>query len=549
MINLEWSSEHYSIADKYVTIAEEIKTLRSIAMAEFFVSSITNSSKRSSLDLRLSNIVVVTDIQHIIDFGRSVYTSNTPPYNNISSADFSLITYLPTNITLRDISNGDYGIKLDIVQAFNNMSYSGMNTGDDSGIYLDTALQDSFDVVAGSPAIIKLHGLQSGQVVDFKFLASKANSTDRVTRFTATNQLDVSTTFSDFVTQDANNNILNTVEINNTFANELGEIFITISCEGASTVAHLNVMEFTVKETFISSQFILQSVLINNGDAECSGRDVNITLNFTGTATHYMLSESSTFDGVSWIEYVGISGDNVPFTLSDGNGEKQVYVKVKNNNGIISNILFDKIVLGLPGSKVVISLSHSSYSTSYYRDLNGETINFMTWNTGESLTNFPLKSTEGIIKGYFVIKPSQYPVDSTIKLFALGGGSAPVLNGDTGIYPDLYITRFFYPQSANVTGNKSLFRMSGFAPGTYTIRVLMSSSQVVTPTNQAKLFYQGNSGNPVVYATQSANNTTVFTEIPNIIVSQDGLLDLYCFNTGNLSNIPGLNLLEIIKTA
>jgi hypothetical protein len=549
IINLEWSSEHYVIADKYVTIAEEIKTSSSIAMAEFFVNSISNSSKRSSLELRLSNITVVTDIQHIIDFGRSVYTSNTPPYNNISSADFSLLTYLPTGITLRDVSNGDYGIKLDIVQAFANMSYSGMNTGNNSGIYLDTALQDSFDVVAGSPAIIKLNGLQSGQVVDFKFLASKANSTDRVTRFSVTNQLDGSTTFSEFVTQNANNNISNIVEINNTFANEFGEIFITVSCEGAAMIAHLNVLEFKTREIFVSSQFILQSALINNGDAECSGRDVYVTLNFTGTATHYMLSESPIFDGASWISYVGVSGGSVPFILSEGNGEKQVYAKLKNNNGTISNILFDRIVLALPGSKVVISLSHTSYSTSYYRDLNGETINFMTWNTGESLTNFPLKSTEGVIKGYFVIKPSQYPVDSTIKLFALGGGSAPVLSGNTGPYPDEYITRFFYAQSANVTGNKSLFRMSGFAPGTYIIRVLMSTSQVITPTNQAKLYYRGNSGTPVVYAAQSANNTTAFTEIPDVVVAQDGLLDLYCFNIGNLFSMPGLNLIEIIKTA
>ncbi len=548
IINLEWSSEYYEVANNYVTIAENVRTINSVEKAEYFMQFVTNPTKLNSLQTRINNIVVLTDLRHIVDFGRTLYPSDSPPYNNVSSSDYDISTYLPTNIALRDISNGNYGIKIDIIQAFSAMTYSGMNTGDNSGIYLDTALRDSFDVFADSPAIMKLHGLLPGQVVDFKFMSSKANNSGRISRFTVANQIDNSTTFSNFVIQDGLNNISNTVEVKNGFANQLGEIFITVSCEGAATIAHLNVMDFTVRDTIISPQFILQSVLINDGDLTTSSRDVDVTLNFTGEATHYMISESSTFSGASWISYLGVTGGTAPFNLSDLDGDKIIYVKLKNSENVISNILNTNIALALAGSKVVVSFAHTSYSTSYYRDLNGETINFMTWNRTETYADFPLKSTTGVEKGKFVVKPSEIPTDTTIKLFALGG-TPPSISGNTGPYPDEYLIRFFYPQSVNISGNKALLRFKDFAQGTYTVRILSCSNTAITPVNQAKLFYQGNSGTPVVYAPQNTQNTTVFTELPNVIVASDGLLDIYCFNTGGIFSAPGFNLVEIIKTA
>lgn len=548
IINLEWSSEYYEVANNYVTVAENVRTAKSVEKAEYFMQFVTNPTKLNTLQTRIANIIVLTDIRHLIDFGRTLYPSDTPPYNNINSVDADVSAYLPSNINLRDISNGDYGVKIDIVQAFTAMSYSGMNTGNNSGVYLDTALQDSFSVASGSPAIMKLHGLLPGQVVDFKFMASNANISGRISRFSVSNQLDASSTFSGFVTQDALNNISNIVEVNNGFANGFGEIFVTIACEGSATIAHLNVMDFTVKETIISSQFILQSVLINSGDITTSSRDVNVTLNFTGTATHYMLSESSSFEGASWLPYAGVSGGTVPFNLSDLDGDKKVYLKIKNSINIVSNILSANITLALAGSKVVISFAHTQYTTSYYRDLNGETINFMTWNRSETYSDFSLKSTAGIEKGKFVVKTSEIPIDTTIKAFALSG-TAPTISGNTGPYPDEYLIRFFYPQSVNIAGNKALLRFKDFAAGTYTVRILSCNNTAITPTNQAKLFYQGNSGTPVVYSPQGTQNTTVFTELPNVIVTNDGILDIYCFNTGGIYSAPGFNLLEIIKTA
>mgnify|MGYP000111508023 CR=1 FL=1 len=71
----------------------------------------------------------------------------------------------------------------------------------------------------------------------------------------------------------------------------------------------------------------LNSISINGGAGSTSSREVTISMSITGSPTHYMLSESSSFSGASWNAYSGVS---VPFTLSAGAGRKTVYCKVKN---------------------------------------------------------------------------------------------------------------------------------------------------------------------------------------------------------------------------
>ena len=198
-------------------------------------------------------------------------------------------------------------------------------------------------------------------------------------------------------------------------------------------------------------------------------------------------------------------------------------------------------------SKIVVALGNLNYNSNSYTTLSGNTINFISWNSYENYDNWPLKDTYGNIKGYFVVKPSEYPVDSTIKLFTDSGGLNPVISGNTGVYPDSYIKYFEYPVASNVLGNKSLFRMKGFEAGEYTVKILSSEDNTVSEANRVKLFYQINSETPVNPASQTANNTTVFTTITDVTVTSDGLIDIYCYNTGGIWNEPGINLIEIIK--
>ncbi len=80
---------------------------------------------------------------------------------------------------------------------------------------------------------------------------------------------------------------------------------------------------------------------INGGASSTSSRNVSLQFNFTtATPTHYMASENSNFSGASWITYNG--NNTVWLTLSDYEGMKFVFFKLKNNYGE-SNIRQDNI--------------------------------------------------------------------------------------------------------------------------------------------------------------------------------------------------------------
>ncbi|MDM8554218.1 choice-of-anchor D domain-containing protein [Desulfococcaceae bacterium HSG7] len=57
--------------------------------------------------------------------------------------------------------------------------------------------------------------------------------------------------------------------------------------------------------------------------------DVTLNIRPFGEPTHYMASEDPSFQGAAWLPYT----KTPPFTLSDGFGDKTVYVKVKNDAG------------------------------------------------------------------------------------------------------------------------------------------------------------------------------------------------------------------------
>ncbi|MDO8094802.1 MAG: peptidoglycan DD-metalloendopeptidase family protein, partial [Candidatus Brocadiales bacterium] len=79
---------------------------------------------------------------------------------------------------------------------------------------------------------------------------------------------------------------------------------------------------------------------INNDASSTNSRKVTLNNTATGSPTHYMASESSTFSSAIWQAYSPAPG----FTLSSGNGNKTVYFKVKNSTSE-SAVVNDSITL------------------------------------------------------------------------------------------------------------------------------------------------------------------------------------------------------------
>jgi formylglycine-generating enzyme required for sulfatase activity len=99
----------------------------------------------------------------------------------------------------------------------------------------------------------------------------------------------------------------------------------------------------------------LTTFVINQGAAVSSNRMVVLDHTLTGTATHYMASEKSTFAGASWQVY----SPSPACLLSASNGLKTVHFKVKNDAGA-SAALKDSITLNEPLILVSLDLNQGA---------------------------------------------------------------------------------------------------------------------------------------------------------------------------------------------
>ena len=121
--------------------------------------------------------------------------------------------------------------------------------------------------------------------------------------------------------------------------------FVLSTGDGVKTV-YFKVKNISGESPVVSDDITLVEIpevttfRINNGAAETTSRTVTLNNTATGSATHYMASDSSTFSSAIWKAYA----EAPTFPLSASQGEKTVYFKVKNTNGP-SAVVSDTITL------------------------------------------------------------------------------------------------------------------------------------------------------------------------------------------------------------
>ena len=155
---------------------------------------------------------------------------------------------------------------------------------------------------------------------------------------------------------------------------------------------------------------------INSGAAETTSRTVTLNNTATGSPTHYMASEDLSFAEPleSWQTYAAAPG----FTLSVGDGAKNVYFKVKNANGE-SAVVNDTITLKeLPVVTTFQINSGAAYTTSRTVTLNntatGSPTHYMAsesqtflsgvWKAYNGKPKFKLSASTGVKTVYFKVQ-------------------------------------------------------------------------------------------------------------------------------------------------
>ena len=287
----------------------------------------------------------------------------------------------------------------------------------------------------------------------------------------------------------------------------------------------------------------LTSISINEDAVDTTNQSVSVAFTPVGTPTHYMLSESATFVGASWVAYES----PVNFTLSSGYATKTIYAKVKDANSeseVVSDTI-SYVEASEIGRKIIVNFIEGTSTTSVLP--NGETINTVYPATYEGWDNIVLKDSSGVNVGYYVKKPSQNG-DLTGDISSFFSWANPVLSGDTGTYPDSAIlvratSNGLYPE---VKKGLAFIIPSGI----YSVRILMSSSDADTQhyIDIGILRYEIN-GTVVTPIGNVLNNATLFTEIDDVVVGVDGLLTVCVGNTYSAGIYSGYNLIEIIRTA
>src|SRR5574341_262026 len=106
------------------------------------------------------------------------------------------------------------------------------------------------------------------------------------------------------------------------------------------------------KSVKVSAVPNLYSVVINNGAKYTNNRNVTISLTGASNTRHVILSEDSLFGDASWQTFSGSKS----FTLSFGDGSKNVYAKFRDEDGNETfNLYWDEILLDTQASIVSVT--------------------------------------------------------------------------------------------------------------------------------------------------------------------------------------------------
>lgn len=278
----------------------------------------------------------------------------------------------------------------------------------------------------------------------------------------------------------------------------------------------------------------LTSFTLNGGASTTDNKIVTATFTYTGTPTEYIISEDPGFAGAVWT----IITDPINFTLSEPDGLKTVYFRIKNAGGAMSTSLSDTITLNR--SKTILIDLGSNNPTYQTGPSGAPPTTAQTWNNLFSATgtdpvvvgtNVVLKDTLNNVTGYTITVTTEFSIWET------NGG--PEVITPAPLYP---YTAYRDSFQANV-GTTGAVTITGLTPAKpYTVKCFGARGFVDNRT-----LYDVNGNVQPLLTRDNLYNVVTFTNvIPNgsnaIVISVSGD-PLYTDDHGIIS------VIEISETA
>lgn len=136
--------------------------------------------------------------------------------------------------------------------------------------------------------------------------------------------------------------IANKLDVSYALSSGFGPKTLYVQVRNQYTESNVRVLEVQYIDTY--EALVLNSIYINNNAESTSLSEVDVLFAFTGKPTHYMLSESATFEGAAWVDW---STAGIKFAFSSISGTKTVYGKLKDSRAE-SGSMSDSIIYNNP---------------------------------------------------------------------------------------------------------------------------------------------------------------------------------------------------------
>lgn len=190
-----------------------------------------------------------------------------------------------------------------------------------------------------------------------------------------------------------------TMIVSHLLSDGYGEKTLNVQVKNSKYESNIRQIILTYKDSYIP--VTLKNIYVNDNADQTDSREVHVFVEKLGTPTYYKIGETSDLSGIEWIVWTD-GATTVPYTLSEGNGQKTVYVQIKDAKGVISDIKSDTIVYGVltlnsitindgavstSNSELTVTIDYDGTPTHYRAgetsDLSG--VEWIAW-TGNSIS-------------------------------------------------------------------------------------------------------------------------------------------------------------------
>ncbi len=117
-----------------------------------------------------------------------------------------------------------------------------------------------------------------------------------------------------------------------TLSDGFGAKTIYVQVKNQYSESNVRVIELEYKDPYVP--LVLRNVFINEDAGRTYSREVSVMIDKDGIPSHYKISESPDLSSVQWSVWPDPKASVIPFTLSEGEGQKTVYVQVMDSTTI-----------------------------------------------------------------------------------------------------------------------------------------------------------------------------------------------------------------------